>query len=66
MKFPKTPDQIADELIIWFERGKGGLVRFCEIANPEAAAQADMWFERGRARINTLADAIRALDKPPV
>lgn len=61
MKHPQTPDEIADELLLWFERGKGGLVRFTRIANPEATAQAELWFEKGRARINTLAEAIRRL-----
>ena len=62
MKFPETPDQIADELLAWFERGQGGLVRFCRKANPEAQAYAHNWFEKARGRINTLADQIRKLN----
>ena len=63
MKYPKTPDEVADALMEWFERGKGGLVCFCRVANPEAQKHAERWFEKGRAKINGLVDAIRNLDE---
>ena len=61
VKHPETPDDVADELMLWFENGKGGLVRISEQNCPELTAQAELWFEKGRARLTGLADAIRNL-----
>jgi hypothetical protein len=61
VKHPKTPDDIADELMLWFENGKGGLVRLSQRANPEVTAQVELWFEKGRARLSGLAAAVRNL-----
>ena len=62
MKHPKTPTEIADALDEWFENGRGGLVKFCNIAQPEVASAANLWFEKGRARFNGMLLAIRSLE----
>ena len=62
MKHPRTPTEIADELLIWFENGKGGMVRLAQRTQPEVTSQMELWFEKGRARINVLAEAIRSLE----
>jgi len=54
-KCPKTPEQIAAALVEWYDNGQKGL---------ETLSDADVthWFEKGRARLNGLVEAIRSLE----
>ena len=65
MKYPETPEEIAQELEEWYDSGKRGLniQSFCRgEANPAAQAKAEHWYEKGRARLNGLIGAIRRLE----
>jgi len=64
MKYPETPEEIADELELWYDSGKRGLniQSFCGEKKPAAQAKAEHWYEKGRARLNGLIGAIRRLE----
>jgi hypothetical protein len=48
LKHPETIDEIVEELEKWFAKGA-----------PRPGSEAYIWYEKGRARFNSLIEALR-------